>query len=126
MRVLPCYLQAVGLINALADGLVAVSETLADPACQPLSWRSDLSGDGRSVAVGAVNGALPQIPASLSRFNTRNNRLLLAALVQVRAEVAAWIARVGASRVAVVVGTSTSGIEEGTLDRKSTRLNSSH
>ena len=115
MRVLPCYLQAVGLINALGDGLVAVSETLADPACQPLSWRSDLSGDGRSVAVGAVNGVLPQIPASLCRFNTRNNRLLLAALEQVRPEVEEWIARVGASRVAVVVGTSTSGIEEGTL-----------
>ena len=44
---------------------------------------------------------------------SRNNQLLLAALAQIQPAVEAAIARVGRDRVAVVLGTSTSGLDEG-------------
>lgn len=43
---------------------------------------------------------------------SRNNQLLLAALVPIRAEVEALIARHGPARIGIVIGTSTSGIAE--------------
>jgi hypothetical protein len=58
--------------------------------------------------------ALPAIPEALgSSLACRNNRLLLAALAQIQPEIDAAIARHGAPRVAVVIGSSTSGIAEG-------------
>lgn len=114
MSLVPCYLQAVGLLNALGSDADAVAAALQDPTCQPLSWRSDLHHDGRAVAVGAVQASLPTLPPELAQHDSRNNRLLLAALAQIRPQLQGWLDRVGPERVAVVVGTSTSGIEEGT------------
>jgi 3-oxoacyl-[acyl-carrier-protein] synthase-1 len=50
-------------------------------------------------------------PDSLSRYDCRNNRLLLAALAQIAPAVEAARERYGAHRIGVVLGTSTSGIE---------------
>ncbi len=44
---------------------------------------------------------------------SRNNQLLLAALAQIESQVSAAIAQYGKDRVAVIMGTSTSGIAEG-------------
>lgn len=52
-------------------------------------------------------------PRVFSAHRSRNNQLLLAALAQIRPAVDAAIARVGRDRVAVVLGTSTSGLDEG-------------
>jgi len=60
-----------------------------------------------------VEGELPTIPEALSAHCTRNNQLLLAALAQIQTTVDEAIARVGCDRVAVVLGTSTSGLDEG-------------
>lgn len=63
--------------------------------------------------LGGVEGELPPVPESFSAHRSRNNQLLLAALAQIRPAVDAAIARVGRDRVAVVLGTSTSGLDEG-------------
>lgn len=63
--------------------------------------------------LGGVEGELPSIPDHLSAHRSRNNQLLLAALAQIQPAVDAAIARVGRDRVAVVLGTSTSGLDEG-------------
>lgn len=60
-----------------------------------------------------MEGELPPVPESFSAHRSRNNQLLLAALAQIRPAVDAAIARVGRDRVAVVLGTSTSGLDEG-------------
>lgn len=110
---MPCYLQAVGLINALGRDLTQVAATLSDAQSQPLTWRDGWLQPARSVAVGAVSGELPLLPAEFARHASRNNRLLLAAFMQIREVFAQWRQGVAPERIAIVLGTSTSGIEEG-------------
>jgi 3-oxoacyl-[acyl-carrier-protein] synthase-1 len=61
---------------------------------------------GRRVAIGPIAG----VPAGPS---SRNNRLLTILLDQIAPEIAAAKTRYGADRIAIVLGTSTSGIAEG-------------
>ena len=74
-----------------------------------LRLRDDLA-PGRSLLVGAVAEPLPEIPPALFRYACRNNALTLAALEQIAEPVAEALARYGAERVGVVLGTSTSGV----------------
>ena len=75
--------------------------------CGALGWVSD-----RRLTVGAVRAALPAMPAGFEAAHSRNNQLLLAAALQIEPELRAAITRYGATRVGLVLGTSTSGIRE--------------
>lgn len=88
-------------------------------------WRRALAGDqsafcvrpelaaGRDLLLAAVDDAgLPRIPPALARFACRNNAFTLAALLQIEDAVRDVIRAVGAERVGVVMGTSTSGSGE--------------
>lgn len=106
------YLNALGVINPLGRGKREVARTLFNGSRAGLPLCADLLPD-RSVRVGVVPGTLPQVPKRLAPFNCRNNQLALAALNEIEDDIV-WIAkRFGAHRVAVVMGTSTSGIAEG-------------
>ncbi|MHA6492224.1 beta-ketoacyl-[acyl-carrier-protein] synthase family protein [Pseudomonas borbori] len=108
---MPAYLNALGLVCALGHGKRAVANAL---------FAGDASGmqlqegwvDQRSLTVGAVRGELPAMPAGLEQAQSRNNQLLLAAALQIEAPLRDAIARYGADRVGLVLGTSTSGIDE--------------
>ncbi|MDR2862760.1 MAG: beta-ketoacyl-[acyl-carrier-protein] synthase family protein, partial [Puniceicoccales bacterium] len=76
---------------------------------------TDWLTDGKSTPVGAVSAPLPEIPPHFARHNSRNNRLLLAALAQIRPAVDSALARYGAARIGIIMGTSNSGIDEGGL-----------
>ncbi|HEX8589988.1 beta-ketoacyl-[acyl-carrier-protein] synthase family protein [Pseudomonas sp.] len=105
------YLNAVGLICALGNDHEEVSRRL-------------FAGDGsgmrseggwvpeRILPVGAVKSVLPPIPAHLAAHSSRNNQLLLAAALQIEGEIRQAIERHGPERVGVILGTSTSGIDE--------------
>ena len=70
---------------------------------------------GRSLPLGRIDPKIP-LPSleELSLLDrSRNNQLALAALAQIRPALDEAIERFGANRVAVVIGTSTSGIAEG-------------
>src|SRR5262249_8236905 len=67
---------------------------------------------GRTVHVGEVTVALPSSPSLAASYDCRNNRLMLAAIEQIRTEIERAIDRYGPSRVGVVLGTSTSGMAE--------------
>lgn len=105
------YLNALGVICALGSGKRAVAERL---------FAGDLSGmheqDGwrreGPLLVGAVDGPLPSMPDGFADHATRNNRLLLAAALEIETDIRQAIARYGRARVGVVLGTSTSGIHE--------------
>ncbi len=111
-------LSTLGIINALGAGAEAVAARLFAPATGAwwqaggLAPRTDLVR-GATLWVGAVGVALPEVPATLHHYACRNNQLALAALAQMRAPIAAAIARYGAGRIAVILGTSTSGMAEG-------------
>ncbi|QLA68775.1 beta-ketoacyl-[acyl-carrier-protein] synthase family protein [Enterobacter pasteurii] len=107
------YLSAVGMVNALgnsADEIAANLNAGVAPGMRPRAgW---LQGFPEAV-LGGVEGELPPIPERFSAHRSRNNQLLLAALAQIRPAIEAAINRAGRDRVAVVLGTSTSGLDEG-------------
>jgi 3-oxoacyl-[acyl-carrier-protein] synthase I len=105
------YLNALGVICALGNDKTEVARKL---------FAGDTSGmldDGgwvtdRRLPVAAVQGTLPEVPPHLSQHGTRNNRLLLAAALQIEADIQQAISRYGVGRIGVILGTSTSGIDE--------------
>ena len=107
------YIHAYSLINALGRGKDEVSAALEawrTRGASPLDGERWTLVDGRTSPVGRVRHPLPAV--TIAPYDSRNNRLLLAALADIEEEVNAAIARVGTQRVALVLGTSTSGIGE--------------
>ena len=106
------YLSDLAIINALGSGREAVLENLLRGeqsgmhACGPLLT-------GRSGVVGRVAGELAALPPDLAEYDCRNNRLLAATATQLESAIDALKSRFGPSRIAVIIGTSTSGIAEG-------------
>jgi 3-oxoacyl-[acyl-carrier-protein] synthase-1 len=73
--------------------------------------RDDLCPD-RTVWVGEVAGALPPSPPQAMPYDSRNSRMMLGAIEQIRETIDEMIDRHGPARVGVVLGTSTSGMAE--------------
>jgi 3-oxoacyl-[acyl-carrier-protein] synthase-1 len=97
------------MINALGANLAAIVPALAAGDAPGMGLAHMGIGDA---FVGRATGALDIAPpASLARYDCRNNRLLLAALAQIAPAIDAARARYGAHRIGVVLGTSTSGID---------------
>lgn len=107
------YISAFGMVNALGNNLARIAAQLQAGHAPGMQLRDGWLQDGKHCWLGEVQGALPLIPAALAAHNTRNNQLLLAALAQIRPVVDAAIAQYGRDRVAIVLGTSTSGVDEG-------------
>lgn len=108
----PLTVRDCGIITPLGRGKDAVARKLFKGSRDSLV-RDDSLIPKRSVYVGAVTGELPVLPDSLEQFDCRNNRLMLAALAEIRAAVDSAAERYGRDRVAVILGTSTSGIGDG-------------
>ncbi|WP_421670981.1 beta-ketoacyl-[acyl-carrier-protein] synthase family protein [Rahnella sp. EDr1-12] len=107
------YFSAVGMVNALGNDLVQIAQNLTAGAAPGMSLQEGWLTENRPVWLGTVTGDLPAIPGDLMAHRSRNNQLLLAALAQIESQVSAAIAQYGKDRVAVIMGTSTSGIAEG-------------
>jgi 3-oxoacyl-[acyl-carrier-protein] synthase I len=105
------FVNDCGVICPLGDDAASVAAGL-DAARRALVPSESLIA-ARCVQVGAVTAMLPEAPPSAAAWDCRNNRLMLAALLQIAPRVAAAIDRYGSDRVAVVLGTSTSGMAEG-------------
>lgn len=107
------YISAVGMINALGNDTDEIATNLTRGAAPGMRPRSGwLQGHPQAVLAG-VDGELPAIPDDFAAHRSRNNQLLLAALAQIQPRVDEAIAQYGRDRVAVVLGTSTSGLDEG-------------
>ncbi|MFK0313141.1 beta-ketoacyl-[acyl-carrier-protein] synthase family protein [Pseudomonas sp. NPDC090233] len=107
------YLNALGLVCALGRGQADVAARLLAGDCSGMQPAADWV-PGRCLPVGAVRGVLPTVP--LAEHHSRNNQLLYAAALQIEPAIRAAIERHGPQRVAVVIGTSTSGIDEASAD----------
>lgn len=107
------FLPALGLVNALGGSTADVAESLFRASTDGL--RSEAGWlPNRMACVGRVGVELPAIPSKLSHLGSRTNQLLLQALLGIQHEVDRTLTTFGRARVAVLVGTSNSGIEEGT------------
>ncbi|MGC5699948.1 beta-ketoacyl-[acyl-carrier-protein] synthase family protein [Pseudomonas sp. NFXW11] len=105
------YLNALGLICALGRNRQDVARSL---------WAGDCSGmrheahwvPARNLPVAAVRGPLAAMPQGLEAQSSRNNQLLLEATRQIEDDIRQAIQRHGSGRIGIVLGTSTSGIDE--------------
>ena len=105
------YLNALGVVCALGRGPDEVARRLFAGDCSGMQPHSGWVAE-RSVTIGAVTGDLAAIPAALAQQSSRNNQLLLEAALQIQDEIEQAIQTFGRERIAVVLGTSTSGIDE--------------
>lgn len=103
------YLNDCALVCALGSEPATIRRRLLVEAESGLTV-SDACSPGRPLPLGRVDGALPPLEHLPLPMRSRNNALALAALAQIRPAVDAAIARYGADRVGVIVGTSTSGV----------------
>ena len=108
---MPVYLNALGLNCALGQGKQAVATALFAGDSSGMQAQTGWVAE-RALTVGAVPGSLPELPDLPGHPPSRNNQLLLAAALEIEPALRATISRFGAERIAVVLGTSTSGIEE--------------
>lgn len=106
------FLQDVGLVCALGSGRRQVFERLLAADTSGMV-EAESPPPGRQVVVGRVAGDGLPVPARLAAHDSRNNRVLTQAAEQLRAPLEQALSRFGPARIAVVIGTSTSGIEEG-------------
>lgn len=104
-------IPALGVVTPLGIGKHEVARDLFEGTRDGLMPYPELLS-GKETYVGRVTGALPEIPETLAAFECRNNQLMLAALMEISDDIAAAAARFGRDRIAVIVGTSTSGIAE--------------
>jgi 3-oxoacyl-[acyl-carrier-protein] synthase-1 len=106
------YLHALGIVNALGGDAASVRRGLRAGSTAGMRAHAGLVPN-RSVRVGAVMQELPPIEAACSAYDSRNNRLLRAVIEQIRRDIDQALARYGAARIGIVLGTSTAGIAEG-------------
>ena len=106
------YCNALGLINALGNDLDSIAKQLAFNQSGLVKDDSWLINQQKTF-LGKITADLPVIPEQYPQHNSRNNRLLLAALEQIRPQVDNCMATYGKNRIAIIIGTSTSGIDEG-------------
>lgn len=108
----PLAIRACTATSAVGRGRDALAKALADGRTG--LRRNDFGDDARlDCWIGRVDGLeTVELPASLQPWDSRNNRLAWLALAQdgLRAAIDDAVARHGAERVAVIVGTSTSSI----------------
>ncbi|MBM7355094.1 beta-ketoacyl-[acyl-carrier-protein] synthase family protein [Lelliottia amnigena] len=107
------YISAVGMVNALGNSADEIAANLTRGAAPGMRSRAGWLQGQQEPVLGGVEGELPPIPEHFAAHRSRNNQLLLAALAQIQPTVDDVIARFGRDRVAVIMGTSTSGLDEG-------------
>lgn len=110
MTVSKCYLNALGMLCSAGDSAEAVKKSLLSQ--QVNLTVSDAYSRGTPLPLGLYQGELPDVPLAEKKWQSRNNQFALAAVSQIKTRVDAAIERYGVRRVAVIIGTSTSGIAE--------------
>ncbi|NUF48704.1 beta-ketoacyl-[acyl-carrier-protein] synthase family protein [Gilliamella sp. ESL0250] len=114
------YITALGAINTLGNSINEIKQKLLKLYCAShcLIEESGWLLNNQKTWLGKVKTDLPKIPKHLSQYATRNNRLLYGAYLQIQSEIDDAILRHGNKRIAIIMGTSTSGIHEGDVNLK--------
>ncbi|OED84841.1 beta-ketoacyl-[acyl-carrier-protein] synthase II [Vibrio breoganii] len=109
----PIYIQDCGFHSAMGSTDSHIHQCLSGDVPSNMVANGHILVGNRQTIVGQIADALPNIPAHLDRFDTRNNRLALSALHQIEEQILKATKAYGTDRVAVIIGTSTSGIADG-------------
>ena len=111
------FLSQPAMISPIGDGIAAHLDVLLNAKDSPLALTNipfsahGIAGEARML--GEVRSELREFSADLpEEHRSRNNQLLWHALAQIEPQIQQAIVRFGAARVAVVMGTSTTGVDE--------------
>lgn len=117
----PLYIHASSIASAMG---ATEKETLdcINGKTQPNLQLDDqcIIDPGASTVFGKLTLPLDEFPTNLEAYSSRNNRLLYHLITQIEEQVKSAIQRFGTDRVAVIIGTSTSGISDGEEALKNT------
>ncbi|RJF97216.1 beta-ketoacyl-ACP synthase [Noviherbaspirillum saxi] len=105
------YLNHLGILCAAGNSPAEVKRRVLQQPESGIAMTERYS-PGRMLPLGCVDDVLPSIDHLPLAEQSRNNRLALAALAQIRSDIDVAIDRYGANRIGIVIGTSTSGIAE--------------
>ncbi len=107
------HLNALGIVCALGAGKQTVATNLCRKNVTSIKIIEHAVAGGDSLPFARVTADLPEIPERLRRYTSRNFSLALLALEEIDSDIRHAIERFGRDRIAVIMGTSTSGISEG-------------
>lgn len=105
----PVYLNQLGLLCCAGESPAELKSQLNTE--KSFFTVSDAYGTD-ALPLGMHLGGLPEIPLKESFWQSRNNQFAMFAYEQIKAEVATAVERYAPERIGVVIGTSTSGIED--------------
>ncbi|MGO2011027.1 MAG: beta-ketoacyl-[acyl-carrier-protein] synthase family protein [Pseudoalteromonas sp.] len=108
----PLFISHYAMVNPLGGDNKTIKRNLLAGNQDGIVINHSLLNEG-PIYVGAVQSPLPLLDEYALEFQTRNNQLAACALEQLKVPVAELKQQYGASRIAVIVGTSTSGIAQG-------------
>ncbi|GGK26839.1 beta-ketoacyl-[acyl-carrier-protein] synthase family protein [Aliivibrio fischeri] len=114
----PLYIHACGSHSAMGKEVDEIHQVLSGNKAPSMHKETGWLNDGKATVVGKALGELPLVPEHLSHWDTRNNQLVLSALQQIEPQIKAVKEKYGSDRIAVIVGTSTSGISDGEVALK--------
>ncbi|MBB5191259.1 3-oxoacyl-[acyl-carrier-protein] synthase-1 [Silvimonas terrae] len=107
-----CYIEAVGALCALGNDPDEIRQNLF-AGISPGMGATSAYSPGPLVLGQVCTTMLPDVSHLPQPMRSRNNAVLLAALAQIRARFDALAAGIEPHRIAVILGTSTSGISDG-------------
>lgn len=111
------FLTRPAIVSSIGAGVDAHLDCLLNGKPSPLTLSDKIfreNGiDGKARMFGEINLELRPFPADLpTEHRSRNNQLLWHALEQIEPQIESALSRFGKGRVAVVMGTSTTGVDE--------------
>jgi 3-oxoacyl-[acyl-carrier-protein] synthase-1 len=112
MRKGEAFLHGFSVLSAAGAGLDALALAVRSGASPGLKPGPEFSPEGNAFPVGRVEAPLSAPADFPAVFDSRNNRLAWTAVQALRPALEKAVAKHGAARVAVVAGTSTSGMLE--------------
>jgi len=106
------YINNFSLVNALGSDNVSIKNNLFSGSQSGLNTVDNLLLEG-DITVADVQVELPSLADKPQHLQSRNNQLALLALTKIKTQAQGLIEQLGKDRVAIIVGTSTSGISDG-------------
>lgn len=109
----PIFIQDCGFHCAMGSDVSQIHQCLSGQHASNMVVDDHILNTDTSTVVGRIDTPLTTLPDHLVEFDSRNNQLALSAMLQIEDKVRQAVSDFGPSRVAVIIGTSTSGIADG-------------
>jgi len=114
-----CFVNSMGLSCSIGNDKKIIADTLFSESYNDNVLKQILKKNNYFLKgvddcyIGQIDEELPELPTGYEAYKSRNNRILFSSFLQIEKEVREAISEFGPDRVAIILGTSTSGILEG-------------